>query len=275
MSNSACCVWDFTIGEKYVDKEALITTLKKHCKKWSFQLEQGEESGYTHYQGRISLKMKKRKPELIKAFEIKEASYRPTSNENKDNDFYAVKEDTRIAGPWTDKDQEIYIPRQYRGIKEKFYPWQQDIWDRLEDFEPRIINIVYDPVGGKGKSTLRSLAMLLKNGYRLPSENDGLKCIQSMCDMLIAKQDRTPGPIFVDLPRAMDQRELHGMYRALEQIKDGHVYELRHRYQEWWFDSPQIWVFCNTMPEGAYLSKDRWKVWTIEEDLSLRERDDP
>ena len=31
-----------------------------------------------------------------------------TSNENKDNDFYACKDETRLAGPWTDKDYYMY-----------------------------------------------------------------------------------------------------------------------------------------------------------------------
>lgn len=269
MTENACCVWDFTIGERFASKDELLRLCKENGKKWSFQLEQGGESGYVHYQGRISLKIKKRRGEVSKLFGIKEAHWSATSKANVENDFYAVKEETRIQGPWTDRDREIYIPRQYRGIMENFYPWQRFIWERLDEFEPRIINVVHDPIGGKGKSTLRSLAMLHKNGYRLPSENDGLKCIQSMCDMLIAKQDRTPGPVFVDLPRSMDQRELHGMYRALEQIKDGHVYELRNRYQEWWFDSPQIWVFCNTLPQNGYLSKDRWKIWEIDEERRL------
>ena len=46
--------------------------------------------------------------------------------EHKKEAFYQMKEATRIEGPWTDEDKEIYIPRQFRIIK--FYPWQQAVY---------------------------------------------------------------------------------------------------------------------------------------------------
>ena len=61
---SACYVYDFT--EKFGrSAEELIFSLKKLCKKWGFQREIGENTGYDHYQGRISLYKKLRLGELI------------------------------------------------------------------------------------------------------------------------------------------------------------------------------------------------------------------
>lgn len=71
--------------------------------------------------------------------------------------------------------------------------------------------------------------------------------------------------MFFDMPRAMPKQALHGLYTAIEQIKKGKVYDLRYHYKDWWFDSPQIWVFSNTMPDRSLLSADRWKVWTVHE----------
>jgi len=39
--------------------------------------------------------------------------------------FLLQKEDPRIEGPWTDKEVQKYIPRQYRDILDKLYPYQQ------------------------------------------------------------------------------------------------------------------------------------------------------
>jgi len=261
---NACCVYDFT--DWNLDNEEIIRTwLKKYAKAWTFQEEPGDKTGRLHYQGRFSLKLKKREGELA-ALARKEwpldGKFTITSNENKSNTFYVTKEG-RTRGPWTDKDVEKYVPRQFRNLENKLYPWQQYIWDTAGNFDPRKINVIIDKLGCQGKSTIRSLIMLHKNGYRVPSENDGLKCIQSVCDMLTARQDHQPGPMFIDLPRAMEQKELYGLYRAIETIKDGHVYELRNRYSEWWFDSPQIWVFTNTEPPRNALTGDRWIVWTI------------
>lgn len=266
---NACCVWDITIPEKDTSINELRSIFKKMCKKWGFQLEAGDKTGYRHYQCRISLKVKQREGAAKDTIGIRSAHFTPTSSANQGNLFYVFKEDTRIDGPWCDTDVELYIPRQYRGLVDRFYPWQKTVWDQFDTFDPRRINVVFDPIGDQGKSTLAALAELLKNGYDLPPENDGLKLIQSTCNMLMAKEDRTPGPIFIDLPRSMDQTQLFGLYKAIEQIKKGKVYDMRNHYKQWWYDSPQVWVFCNTMPETGYVSRDRWKFFTITKDKAL------
>lgn len=262
---SAVYVWDFTGKAEGVSVDQMKKFFKEHCKKWAFSIEKGEKTGYEHYQCRVSFKSKTRSPPMAPCH----GKWTPTHEDNIENEFYVLKEDTRLAGPWTDRDKEVYIPRQYRGKENTLFPWQQTIWDQLDSFDERKINVVVDPIGCQGKSVLCSLAMLHKNGYWIPSENDGLKLIQSVCDMLMANEDHQPGPMFVDLPRAMDQRELLGMYRAVEQIKAGRVYELRNKFAMWWFDSPQIWVFCNTVPILSALTEDRWTFWKILPDKTL------
>lgn len=267
MSQNACCVWDFTIGSDHVDLTNLKDTLKDIAKKWCFQLELGE-TGYEHYQGRFSLKVKNRLSGVKKIF-FKEAHLSITSNENRDNMFYVTKPDTRIAGPWSDKDKVLYIPRQYRNKLNHLYPFQQTIWDSYNVFEDRIINCIICPNGGMGKSTIASLCDLHDRGIDVPPINDSDKLIASVCNILMAKQTREPGIIFIDIPRATDQTRLGGMFAAIEQIKKGKVYDMRYHYKEWWFDAPQIWVFMNIEPHMNYLSRDRWAFWEINEDYEL------
>lgn len=248
------------------DVKAAVKTL---FKKWAFQKEKGD-SGYVHFQGRGSLFKKRRLCELKKLFEDKgygDVHLSPSSNNSQVGEcFYVMKDDTRIEGPWTDKDQEeeeVYVPRQYRGLKDNLRPWQQEVWDSADEFDPRSIHLIYDPTGNNGKSTVASLMDLYRRGIDLPPMNDAEKLIQSVADIFIARELRQPKVVFVDLPRAMDKRKLGGLYTAIEQIKKGKVYDVRYHYKEWWFDSPQIWVFTNIEPDLSMLSRDRWVLHTI------------
>lgn len=268
--NKLLYVWDFTCGECFSNKDEIISLLKEFCKKWCFQLEKGEgENGYIHFQGRLSLKEKRRRKQVKEKFP-KGFYFTPTSNENKRNMFYVMKEHTRIDGPWSDKDKVIYIPRQYRGMLETMKPFQQVIWDSYDIFEPRKINIIINESGNVGKTVIASLCELHGRGIDLPPINDGEKLIQSTCDILMATENRAPGIVFIDIPRAMKQDKLRGIFTAIEQIKKGKVYDQRYNYKMWWFDSPQIWVFVNEPPKTKWLSHDRWNKWEIENDELIK-----
>lgn len=262
---NAICVYDFTLGKDFVELENLKKWLNANCKKWSFQLEKGE-SGYEHYQGRFSLKTKLRLSTLKKRIEVPQIHLSPTSEDNCDNMFYVTKTETRISGPWSDKDIEIYIPRQYRGLVDNLHPFQKTIWDSYDIFDTRNINIIIDTIGNIGKSVIASLLELYGRGHDLPCVNDGKELIQSACDWMMDNQIRVPGVFTMDLPRAMKQKQLRGIYTALEQIKKGKVVDMRYHYRQWWFDSPQIWVFTNCQPKLKYLSMDRWRIWSVEPD---------
>lgn len=260
-----CCVYDFTCP--LMDKEEIIVWLKDNCKKWTFQLEKGE-SGYEHFQGRMSLKIKKRLGELIKLSWTKEVHWSVTSNENRDNDFYVMKSDTRIEGPWSDKDIEKFMPYQYGHIGKQLLKWQQYIYDHKDDREPRYVNIIVDPVGNKGKSSFASWMEIEGHGCDMPPCNDGKELIQAALCMW-NNVTRDPKIVFIDLPRAMPQDQLRGLYTAIEQIKKGKLYDFRYSYKSWWIHAPQIWVFCNTAPTREYLSPDRWKIWKFSSDGNL------
>ena len=185
--------------------------------------------------------------------------------------FYVMKEDTRLEGPFNDRDAkvEIYIPRQYRDKLSTLRPFQKQIWDSANDFNDRIINMIYCPSGNAGKSTIASLCELFGRGIDLPPCNDAEKLIQSCCDICEGKNVRNPSPIFVDLPRAMNKDRLNGIYTAIEQIKKGKLFDLRYKYKEYWIDSPTIWVFSNIEPDTSMLSSDRWVIWELDDNFNL------
>lgn len=237
---SKCYLWSWRSHQVDFDRKSWCKTWGKN---WVFQLERGEETGKLHFQGIISLKTKRTKAECLKVMSDLPEYFEPVANKNLaagSPAFYVTKEDTRVEGPWSDKDIQKFIPYQYLGLEEKLFPWQQHIWDNADVREPRIVNLILDRRGCSGKSTLAALMELHERGIDLPPVNDAKELIQSLADILIATENRDPKCIFIDIPRAMKQDKLYGLYTAIEQIKKGKVVEMRYSYKQWWFHSPQI-----------------------------------
>lgn len=275
---SGSFVWDLTLSFQKNNQKDIHTFLTNHSKKWGFQLEEGDKTKYLHFQSRLSLNKKKRKGELQSLLKesgivAHEDAIRQTStNCARGEQFweYTTKEHTRIEGPWTSLDLAKYIPRQYRDMEEKLYPWQQEVKEISSKFDSRKINVIIDHNGNQGKSTIAHHLRLTMNGVCLPICNEGDKIIQSCCNILTSKNVRNTIPIFIDLPRAMDKTRLYGIYTAIEQIKSGWVYDVRNQWKEWDFDSPVIWVTTNRAPEQSWLTKDRWNLYAITPEKHLK-----
>lgn len=272
---NAVAIWDFRANENSYSCNELKDFLPQVAKKWCFQLEEGDTTGYRHWQGRISLWKKKRGGELAKLWmkQLELPQYiQPTAAERDENNkpipgtvkfSYVMKLDTRIEGPWTDKDAVQFVPRQYQttGLR----PWQQKIIDSGEVFDTRKVDLIVDNKGNHGKSFIAGYVHLNKLGIKVPPVNNPQDLIQAVMNMCMAKDTHNPKLIFMDLPRAQNKEKLAGMYNAVEQIKEGFLYDFRYQFKEWWIDSPRIWVFTNAMPDIALLSEDRWNIWHIYE----------
>jgi len=250
MRNNAVCNYDFTLWDKGggISPPSVKAELNKISKKWCFQLE--DAGSGKHYQGRFSLKIKKR----ISEFSLLSAHLSVTSKENIDNDFYVCKEETRIAGPWRNDDK--YIPRQVREI-DKLLPWQEFIEADIGVWNTRTINIVYDNVGCIGKSTI--VAYLCNKGgtATVPPLNN----YKDIMGMVLSMP--TKSLYLIDMPRGLDKNNQCEFFAAIEHIKNGHAFDLRYSYKEKWFDCPNIWVFTNRIPDLGLLSMDRWKLWEV------------
>jgi len=257
-------VYDFTLSatDAKFTSDDLHAWLSIHCKAYAFQLERGH-SGYLHYQGRFTLKERTRQGTLIGRMagsHFQGCHLSPTSNANRGNNYYVMKEDTRVAGPWTDHDAPIVRPHQLPNCALR--PFQEHI---LNDtvFEPRVINIIIDTKGNHGKSYLSLYASVYKKATVVPALTE-YKDVMAFC--LVAEIRPV---LIVDLPRAIPKRNLNGFFSGLESIKDGKAFDCRFRYREKIFDAPNIWVFSNVIPNPNVLSVDRWKYWSISEDYNL------
>lgn len=273
---SPCSIYDLRLGfDRYpFSSHELSSRLHRLFKKFVFQKEAGKESGYVHWQIRGSLWKKQRRDparnlvnQVLNIFDTGDYYCEPTSNAAAltGNMFYVMKEDSRLEGPFSDKDQVAYIPRQYRV---NLYPWQQAILNTADEFDPRTINLVVDPEGNHGKSILTGYAQC-KGYYSFPTSLDANRLQESVCDILMSREDREPKLIFFDIPRSQNKKALGALFSAIEVVKSGIVCDTRYSFKQWMFDSPQIWVMTNEDLDLKLLSSDRWKVWQFDENSNL------
>lgn len=262
--------FDFTYGkdkclEEFKTREKFVEQLSKIAKKWVFQEEKGTESGYLHYQGRLSLRAKRRVATFTKfaSEQFPSIHVSPTTTDNLGNLFYVTKEDTRVDGPWSSQDEVIYLPKQWDV---KLRPWQQVVLQMALFRDFRSVNVIIDTKGGIGKSTLAGYARV-KHGYHFIAVHDSTdRMIASVCDMLMERNNRDPKCFFVDVPRSFRKSRIKALFLAIEQLKNGWVTDSRYKYREWIFESPCVWVFCNFQLKNKYLSRDRWKFFHIVDD---------
>lgn len=256
--------WDFTISDEGWS-ECLIKSIKELSKRWGYQKEIGEKTGYVHWQGRISLTTKLRPDEIVKQIPIK-GKWSPTSKGCNSGDAfyrYTTKEETRVEGPWTDREVVKYIPRQIREVG-TLYAWQNFILEKIKQWDARHIDIIVDKKGCIGKSTLVGYACCNGLARRIPPLNNFKEIINMVMCMPESKA------YFIDMPRALDKSKQEEFYSAIESIKDGHLWDNRYTYKEKWIDSPNIWIFTNVPVNKKLLSKDRWREWQIDAEGELK-----
>ncbi|QMW68685.1 replication-associated protein [Crucivirus-163] len=252
MSINPVTCFDFTAHG--VEPDEAKKMLMLHCKKWDFQQEQGERTGAIHLQGRMWLKVKTRLLTIAKKFPGFHLSI--TSKANAKNSYYVSKEETRIAGPWSSDDKDVYVPRQVKEVKD-LYPWQESIIKDASTWDTRHINIIIDKSGNIGKSTLCTYMGVYGIGRKIPYSNDFRDIMRMVMDTPVSRL------YLFDLPKALKKEHLNQFFAGVEEIKNGYAYDDRYNFREKYFDCPNVWIFTNSVPDKNYLSADRWVLWEV------------
>lgn len=265
-TDSALTCYDLTIPSKKLSLPDTLKWMRTNCKHWTFQ-EEIASTGYTHYQCRFLLKNRKRESTMITQIqkELPAGSHiSPTTTPiyKANDDFYVMKPETRIAGPWSDKNdrEEVEISKLPKHLQKEYVwrPFQQSIIDSIK-IEPddRTINVLYCPSGGIGKSRMAMWLQARKLARRIPP-------LKSYKDVMRMIKGTPKVPIyFIDLPKAHQHSNNEELYCAIENIKDGYAWDDRYEWSEEFFEIPHVWVFTNEIPDHNLLSRDRWKYWTV------------
>lgn len=246
----------FFEGEWEVVKNAMIEHLKLYAKRWAFQLERGEQSGRLHFQGRVDWKEKYRttnapKGEFHFHFSIE--------HDAAASEFYAMKDETRVEGPWTDKEAKIYIPLKFRGELE-LRGWQQVLVNKVrghyEDRDDRHMICVVEPQGNVGKSWVSKYLKFKMNAKIIPpTARDGQDVVRCAMNQV---NPGFRGIFVVDAPRSMSDKHWYSLAQGLETIKGGMLYDDRYKYTEVVIEPPVVVLMANRLPPGDIFSRDRW-----------------
>lgn len=233
------CVFTYNIPEpNSPSPEDVYNLLKEKCKKFEFQLEQGE-SGNWHYQGWFSLINKEYLRTIINLFPVMHIE--PMKDYFASIKYCTKKDNTFREGPWNEKSIFLkYI------VPDK--EWQQQLLVELMlEPNPRKVIWYVDIKGGLGKSSfakymkIKHNAMVIRNGRTTD----------------IAYMYTDAKVVIVDLSRSMENKF---NYEILEQLKDGMLLSAKYESCFKCFNSPHVIVFSNWYPDYDKLSKDRWDV---------------
>lgn len=168
---------------------------------------------------------------------------------------YAMKEDTRVRGPWADHElQEIY---KGQDLPTQLYEWQQDVLDRVSVApDDREVNYVIDRRGNTGKSKFAKYMCFHKGAIFLPWGRTG--------DILNYVAKNIKKIYIFDLSRSKPQDWARDdISAAIEQIKNGMIVNMKYETVGVTFMPPHVWVFSNQAPNISSMSRDRWRLWEI------------
>lgn len=235
--------WFFTFNNYVFEDIAILESkFKIICSKYIFQEEIGKETNTKHLQGCITLKNKMRPTE----FNLNKKIHWETTRNLKKAEEYCQKIDTRNGAVY-----KFGYPKDIKIISQ-LLPWQQKIEDLLT-VEPhnRKIYWIWSKEGGFGKSAFTKY-MAVKNGINFVNGGD----YNNICNIIfnLKMHENDIKMLIFDLPRASTRIS----FKALEQIKNGMITNLKYETGMCLFNPPHLIVLSNIAPDYDKLSKDRF-----------------
>lgn len=242
--------WCFTLNN-YTKKEFndIKTYLSKGNKLWIVGEEIGEE-GTPHLQGYIEAKS------VIKFTTLKNLNNRlhleKAKGDKWDNWNYCSKEGKYECNYEPIKKK---LLKKYEKIEWK--EWQQQILNIIkEEPDERIINVVVDEIGNKGKSFLCKYIYLTNECIIADGKKDNIfNQIKTKLD-----EEKEFKIILLDIPR---HNKDYINYGCIEQIKNGLIYSGKYEGGDCLFDNVHVIIFSNEDLDYSKMSRDRWNVIRI------------
>lgn len=257
-NDNSCKYWCFTWNNYKLEdfEQCVVSDFPKLCDRWTCQEEVGKNET-RHIQGSLKFKgrgirfsaLKKKWPEIHweKTRNI-EASFK-----------YCEKADTAVGKKWI-----FPIPEPPLNCLEEaeLKPWMNTIIKAVS-LKPdlRTINWLYDKKGGKGKTNFCRYMMINHNAIVLTggASKDIANLVKNVMDAGNKLRHRTV--FYFDIPRCTEGSI---SYKALEEVKNGLITNVKYESGTFLFNHPHVWVFSNSMPKTEKMSLNRWKIWKID-----------
>lgn len=241
-----------------VIRDRLIETFGVGCK-FVFQLEKASTTGRLHYQCHLKFTHDKQRPltvaEKIRAY-MPGAHVTPDSKNGSTNaEFYCMKNDTRLDGPWGD---DSFIIPDFTEFDAPLTGWLAQARDlMIGPIDPRHIIWIWEENGCSGKSHLATY-------LELKHKCIGLGLSRALDNFYAVSELPAIGYIF-DIPRTLPQAfDWAEVYMSLEKIKDRNFLSTKYKPKKVLLPRiPHVLVLSNIPPKKEALSLDRWKVYKV------------
>lgn len=232
-----------TIPKRLITVEALIAILDTTCEDYVIGEEKGEKTGYEHYQCKICLKEDVAYNSQVVAEALRGAHFEVA----RVRDYSYCEKEGKFWRSW-EKPLWKFLNVELRG-------WQAQVLKHIEVQDDRKITVVLDRHGATGKSFLTGYMQVNHICEVLPSM-DKHKDL-----MRVAMTKKHAKGFVIDIPRAMNVRP--SFWAAIEDVKNGHLWDDRYSFKERWIEPPKVLVFTNKEPKREALSADRWDIIEI------------
>lgn len=260
-----CQYWHFRFTAYKVDQKDLQCLLDEIAEAYGFQTEKGSKTGQLHFQGTFDVgPSRQRWSQLEAKFQkiskeklmFPKCDYLEKSGSSA-ADRYAMKEDTRVDGPWWKgvKFDEIAVKTVYR-IELDLRPWQQAIKDRVLDAPPndREIWSFWEPYGGLGKTTFQKwIFQEYKHVIVLGGKAADMK--MGVINYLETSENVYPEIVIINIPKTFDM----GYFSAAgtEEVKDMFFFSGKYKGGMAFGRPPKMLIFSNESLSGRDWSGDR------------------
>lgn len=262
--------FDITIPSEYNNFQSVVVKLLEVCApSKSYIQEEVGLSGYRHIQGRVSFKKQFREGEILKfihALQIKGIHVSLTSSLNMDNFEYVSKQFTQQGESGFLADLKKAPNTTQLLLFEKFTlrPFQVQILELTKVFDIDCINVILDKIGLGGKSIFVEWLCYTGNGFQVPPYLD-MEKMMGFC--MSFKEHKN---YYIDMPRGLKGSQLNQFMSGIESLKNGYLYDGRHKGTFRRQSRPNIFLFTNDVPPIYLLSKARWRIWQMKKDFSLK-----
>lgn len=216
-------------------------------KKWIIAKETGK-GGYEHYQVRIQ-----------------------TSNENfftwcKENIPQAHIEKASDTWEYERKEGVYWTSEDTNEIRQcrfgELTPQQKKIMKTIKNQDVRTVDVWLDPKGNHGKSWLTIHLWETEQALVVPRASATAEKLSAF----VCSAWKGEPIVIIDLPRA--SKPTTSLYEAIEEMKDGLVFDHRYQGKTRNIRGTKMIVFTNTPLDLKKLSADRWRLHGIEDPFS-------
>lgn len=259
--------WCFTINNHKDDTGDTLDQAFRdnNAKRWVFQEEVAPTTNTPHLQGCVMFANARTFNSLKNSIFPKEVHLEITRGTWKSNVAYCSKASSRVEGG---RSWRFGVPEEVRDplAGKKLRPWQSEI-KGIIDSKPddRTILWVADLEGNSGKTTFCK-SLLVDSGEHQKYAYVSGKAIDVKHAVAQIVENHNLSCVFFDFVRS---KEEYVSYEAIEAVKNGIFFSSKYESKTVVFNCPHLVVFANFYPDEEKLSKDRWKIYSIDEHFNL------